>query len=62
MPFPNGRLVTVVGLPIDPGVVESEPSRDRVKELHGKYVESLLKMIEDTKEEAGYPMQVTVVV
>ena len=62
MPFPNGRLVTVVGLPIDPGVVESEPSRDRVKELHGKYLESLLKMIEDTKEEAGYPMQVTVVV
>jgi 2-acylglycerol O-acyltransferase 2 len=62
VPFPGGRLVTVVGPPIDPGVVESEPSRDRIRALHALYVKELLALIEATKTEAGYPTQRTVIV
>ena len=61
-PFPGGRLVTVIGDPVIPGPVETEPSRDRVKKLHAAYVEALLGMIERTKKEAGYPTQETVIV
>ena len=61
-PFPGGPLVTVVGDPIDPGPPEPEPSRDRVKKLHAAYVDALLRLIERTKKEAGYPTQETVIV
>lgn len=62
LPFPNGRLVTVVGDAIDLGPREERPSRERVAEAHGRYCEKLLELIEETKEEAGYGGQVTVLV
>lgn len=62
VPFPNGALVTVVGDAIDPGPPENDPSRDRVGKLHAAYVDALLKLIERTKSEAGYPTQKTVIV
>ena len=61
-PFPNGRLVTAVGAPVDPGPIDDSPSRERVKALHTAYVDALLRMIERTKREAGYPTQETVIV
>jgi hypothetical protein len=69
-PFPSGRLVTVVGDAIDVsegaeyakgGKVES-PSREEVRKAHARYCDALLKLIEETKAEAGYPTQRTVLV
>jgi N-formylglutamate amidohydrolase len=62
VPFPNGALVTVVGDAIDPGPPDRNPSRGRVKKLHAAYVDALLRLIERTKKEAGYPTQETVIV
>ena len=41
---------------------DRSPSRARVKALHTAYVDALLRMIERTKREAGYPTQETVIV
>lgn len=60
--FPNGRLVTVVGDPVDVGPACENPSRERVRETHARYCEALLRLIEETKEEAGYGTQVTEIV
>lgn len=60
--FPNGRLVTVVGDPVDVGPACDNPSRERVRETHARYCEALLRLIEETKEEAGYGTQVTEIV
>jgi 2-acylglycerol O-acyltransferase 2 len=59
LPFPNGRLVTVVGAPIAVGEKTEKPSRGQVRELHARYCAALLELIESTKEEAGYGAQVT---
>ena len=60
--FPNGRLVTVVGDPVDVGSACENPSRERVRETHARYCDALLRLIEETKEEAGYGTQVTEIV
>lgn len=60
--FPNGRLVTVVGDPVEVGPACDDPSRERVRETHARYCEALLRLIEETKEEAGYGTQVTEIV
>ena len=59
LPFPNGRLVTVVGAPIAVGEKTEKPTRGQVRELHARYCAALLELIESTKEEAGYGAQVT---
>ena len=59
LPFPNGRLVTVVGAPIAVGEKTERPTRTQVRELHARYCAALLELIESTKEEAGYGSQVT---
>ena len=59
LPFPNGRLVTVVGAPIVVGSKVERPSREQVRELHAQYCKALVELIESTKEEAGYGKQVT---
>jgi hypothetical protein len=41
--------------------VES-PSREEVRKAHARYCDALLKLIEETKAEAGYPTQRTVLV
>ena len=58
LPFPNGRLVTVVGAPIAVGEKTERPTRTQVRELHARYCAALLELIESTKEEAGYGSQV----
>jgi len=59
LPFPNGRLVTVVGAPLAVGERTENPTRKQVGELHARYCAALLELIESTKEEAGYGSQVT---
>ena len=59
LPFPNGRLVTVVGAPLAVGERTENPTRRQVGELHARYCAALLELIESTKEEAGYGSQVT---
>lgn len=62
VPFPNGRLVTVVGAAIPVGTKTESPTREQVQELHARYCKALLGLIESTKEEAGYGGQVTEIV
>eukprot|EP00740_Mantoniella_antarctica_P022779 CAMPEP_0198681488 /NCGR_PEP_ID=MMETSP1468-20131203/6888_1 /TAXON_ID=1461545 /ORGANISM="Mantoniella sp, Strain CCMP1436" /LENGTH=254 /DNA_ID=CAMNT_0044423249 /DNA_START=72 /DNA_END=836 /DNA_ORIENTATION=- len=62
VPFPNGRLVTVIGGAITSGPKNASPTREQIKELHTRYCKALLDLIESTKQEAGYERQVTVIV
>eukprot|EP00227_Mantoniella_beaufortii_P015820 CAMPEP_0197589096 /NCGR_PEP_ID=MMETSP1326-20131121/10153_1 /TAXON_ID=1155430 /ORGANISM="Genus nov. species nov., Strain RCC2288" /LENGTH=325 /DNA_ID=CAMNT_0043153997 /DNA_START=15 /DNA_END=992 /DNA_ORIENTATION=- len=59
LPFPSGRLVTVVGSAIPVGPKTETPTRERVSDLHARYCAALVELIESTKEEAGYKRQVT---
>jgi len=54
LPFPNGILCVAVGEPIRLGHIP-KPSKEDLDIAHQKYVKAVLKLVEDTKQEAGYP-------
>lgn len=53
--FPEGKLVTVVGAPVQLPHIQ-HPSREEVSLAHEKYTKALLDLVESTKEQAGYPL------
>ena len=55
LPFPNGKLVVALGRPVDLGNPNAEPTKEQVDAAHAAYVSALLQLVDETKEEAGYP-------
>lgn len=54
LPFPNGVLVVAVGEPLNLGHIEN-PTADQLNAAHEKYIQAVLDLVEQTKDEAGYP-------